>query len=113
MDAAAHAAVAYRRQDLRGSALAAMTRAEALSDRCGGADTPALRQAREPLPLTGRERELVMLLGDGLSNRDIAARLHLSVRTVEGHVYKAMTKTGTATREELAALLPRRVPQSH
>ena len=113
MDAAAHAAVAYRRQDLRGSALAAMTRAEALSDRCGGADTPALRQAREPLPLTGRERELVMLLGDGLSNRDIAARLHLSVRTVEGHVYKAMTKTGTATREELAALLPKRVPQSH
>jgi DNA-binding CsgD family transcriptional regulator len=35
--------------------------------------------------------------------------LNLSIRTVEGHVYKAMTKTGTASREELAALLPNRV----
>jgi DNA-binding CsgD family transcriptional regulator len=72
---------------------------------------PALSQAREPLPLTDREREIVMLLGQGLSNRDVAARLTLSVRTVEGHIYKAMNKTGTASREELAALLPKRVPQ--
>ena len=97
VDAAAHAAMAYRRRDLRGSALASVTRAEALGAQCGGADTPALRQAREPLPLTDREREIVMLIGGGLSNRDIAARLSLSVRTVEGHIYKAMIKTGTAT----------------
>ena len=89
------------------------TRAEALAEQCGGADTPALRQAREPLPLTDREREIVMLLGQGLSNRDIAARLTLSVRTVEGHIYKAMIKTGTASREELAALLPQHTPQTH
>jgi DNA-binding CsgD family transcriptional regulator len=113
VDAAAHAAMAYRRRDLRGSALAAITRSEALGAQCGGADTPALRQAREPLPLTDREREIVMLLGEGLSNRDIAARLTLSVRTVEGHIYKAMNKTGTTSREELAALLPKRVPQTH
>ena len=80
---------------------------------CGGAITPALRQAREPLPLTDREREIVMLLGQGLSNRDVAVRLTLSVRTVEGHIYKAMNKTGTASREELAALLPDRRPQTH
>ena len=113
VDAAAHAAMAYRRRELRGSALASVTRAEALGAQCGGADTPALRQAREPLPLTDREREIVMLLGEGLSNRDVAARLTLSVRTVEGHIYKAMTKTGTASREELAALLPQRKPQTH
>ena len=112
VDAAAHAAMAYRRRDLRGSALASVTRAEALGAQCGGADTPALRQAREPLPLTDREREIVMLLGEGLSNRDVAARLTLSVRTVEGHIYKAMTKTGTASREELAALLPEHRPQT-
>ena len=105
VDAAAHAAIAYRHRDLRGSALASIARAQALGAQCG-AETPALRQAREPLPLTDREREIVMLVGGGLSNRDIAARLSLSVRTVEGHIYKAMNKTGTADRDELAALLP-------
>jgi DNA-binding NarL/FixJ family response regulator len=55
----------------------------------------------------------VMLLGEGLSNRDVAARLTLSVRTVEGHIYKAMNKTGTASREELAALIPQHKPRSH
>jgi DNA-binding CsgD family transcriptional regulator len=112
VDAAAHAAMAYRRRDLRGSALASITRAEALGAQCGAAETPALRQAREPLPLTDREREIVMLVAGGLSNRDIAARLHVSVRTVEGHIYKAMNKTGTANREEVAALLPKRMPQT-
>jgi DNA-binding CsgD family transcriptional regulator len=107
VDTAAQAAMAYRDQDLRGSALGCVTRAEALAEQCGGANTPALRQAREPLPLTDREREIVTLLGHGLSNREVAARLTVSVRTVEGHIYKAMTKTGTASREELAALLPK------
>jgi DNA-binding CsgD family transcriptional regulator len=108
VDSAAHAAIAYRRRDLRGSALGCSTRAEALAEQCGGARTPALRQAAERLPLTDREREIVMLLGEGLSNRDIAARLTLSIRTVEDHVHKAMAKTGTASRHDLAALLPRR-----
>jgi DNA-binding CsgD family transcriptional regulator len=107
VDAAAQAALAYRRQDLRGSALGCVARAEALAER-SGADTPTLRRAREPLPLTDREREIVLLLGQGLSNRDVAERLTVSVRTVEGHIYKAMAKTGTASREELAALLNRR-----
>ena len=75
VDAAAHAALAYRRQGLRGSALGCSTRADALADQCEGASTPALRQATERLPLTDREREIVMLIGEGLSNRDIAARL--------------------------------------
>jgi DNA-binding CsgD family transcriptional regulator len=82
-----------------------------LAEQCGGAITPALRQASEPLPLTDREREVVLLLRQGLSNRDIAARLTVSIRTVEGHIYKAMNKTGTASREELAALVPE--PRPH
>jgi DNA-binding CsgD family transcriptional regulator len=40
-----------------------------------------------------------------MSNRDVTDRLTLSIRTVEGHIYKAMGKTGTASRDELAALL--------
>ena len=80
-------------------------RGEALAEQCGGATTPALRQASERLPLTDREREIVMLIGEGLSSGSVAQRLTLSVRTVEGHVYRAMAKTGAASREELAALL--------
>ncbi len=105
-DAAAHAALAHRYAGRRGSALACASRAAALSDECGGLATPALRHAATPLPLTEREREIVMLIGAGLSNRAIAQRLTLSVRTVESHIYQAMSKTGTATREQLAALLP-------
>jgi DNA-binding CsgD family transcriptional regulator len=112
VDAAAHAAIAYRHQDLRGSALGCSARAEALAEQCGGARTPALRKAAERLPLTDREREIVMLIAQGLSNRDIATRLTLSVRTVESHIYKAMAKTGTTNRDELAALLPRS-PERH
>jgi len=41
------------------------------------------------LPLTGREREIALLAAQGLSNRDIAEAMSLSVRTVEGHVYWA------------------------
>ena len=108
MDAAAHAAIAYRRQDLRGSALGCSTRAEALAQQCGGADTPALRRASEQLPLTDRELEIAMLIGEGLSNREVAARLTLSLRTVENHIYKAMAKTGTTSRDELANLVRRR-----
>jgi DNA-binding CsgD family transcriptional regulator len=51
-----------------------------------------------------------MLLGEGLSSREVAERLTLSPRTVESHIYRAMVKTGTTTREELAALLPRHHP---
>jgi DNA-binding NarL/FixJ family response regulator len=106
-DAAAHAAINYRRADLRGSALNCSALADALAEQCGGASTPALRQANEQLPLTDREREIVTLLGQGLSGRAVAERLTLSVRTVEGHVYRAMVKTGATTRNELAALLRR------
>ena len=60
--------------------------------------------------LTDRERETAMLIGEGLSNRDIAARLTLSLRTVENHIYKAMAKTGTTSRDELANLLRRHGP---
>ncbi|MDT5204699.1 MAG: hypothetical protein QOD34_1335 [Mycobacterium sp.] len=105
VDAAAHAALAYRSQDLRGSALSCSARADALAAQCG-ARTPALRRATEPLPLTEREAEIVMMIGEGLSNRAIAERLTVSVRTVESHIYRAMSKTVTTSRDELAALIP-------
>jgi len=104
-DAAAHAAVRYRAQELRGSSLTCSARASALAEQCGGLTTPVLYRAVESLPFTDREREIVSLLAAGLSNREVAERLTLSVRTVESHIYRAMNKTGTGSREELVKLL--------
>jgi DNA-binding CsgD family transcriptional regulator len=63
----------------------------------------------EPLPLTGREREIGILIGQGLSNQEVAQRLTLSKRTVESHLYRAMAKTGTTSRDGFAALLRKRI----
>ncbi|MFD0327973.1 helix-turn-helix transcriptional regulator [Streptacidiphilus monticola] len=49
---------------------------------------------------------MVRLAAQGLSNRDIAAQLFLSARTVGYHLYKAYPKLGVASRTELAELVP-------
>jgi DNA-binding NarL/FixJ family response regulator len=51
-------------------------------------------------PLTSREREVAALLAQALSNRQIAARLVLSERTVEPHVRSILAKTQCANRTE-------------
>jgi DNA-binding CsgD family transcriptional regulator len=104
-DAAAQAAAAYTRQDRRGSAQTASARAHRLAQACEGARTPALATIATPLPLTDREREIVTLAASGLSNRQIAQRLVISVRTVEGHLYRACAKLGVSSRAELTTLL--------
>jgi DNA-binding NarL/FixJ family response regulator len=52
--------------------------------------------------LTKSERVIVALVAEGLGNDAIAARLHLSRRTVESHVSAAYRKLGVSTRVELA-----------
>ena len=47
---------------------------------------------------------VVALLEAGLSNRQIAARLFLSVRTVEGYIYQACRQVGARSRQELPRL---------
>jgi DNA-binding CsgD family transcriptional regulator len=58
--------------------------------------------------LTAREHEVLGLLGQGLTNADIAARLFVSRRTVEHHVSNILAKLGLATRGEATAYVARR-----
>lgn len=66
----------------------------------------AARSVADEAGLTPQESQIVRLAARGLSNRDIAAQLFLSPRTVGYHLYKAYPKLGVASRGELAALFP-------
>ena len=59
--------------------------------RAAGADAVA---AATHSPLTQREREVLQLIAEGLTNKDIAVRLHVSVKTVSAHRQNIMDKLG-------------------
>jgi DNA-binding CsgD family transcriptional regulator len=103
-DAAAQAGAVLTRAAHRSRGLYAAAIAQELANECGGLCTPALR-CPLGVPLTGRQRDVIELVVAGLSNREIADRLVMSVRTVEGHVYRACQRVGAQTREELAAII--------
>jgi DNA-binding NarL/FixJ family response regulator len=56
---------------------------------------------REEAPLSGREMEVLQLLAEGLTNREAAATLHISVKTVESHRSQIMKKLGFGSIAEL------------
>ena len=80
------------RLDMPGTVAAAGRLAARIAADCDRAD-----------PLTSREREVAALLAEALSNRQIAARLVLSERTVESHVRSILAKTQCANRIEFVA----------
>lgn len=59
------------------------------------------QDSNEGLNLSDREREIVQLLADGKSNKETAARLHISVKTVETHRAAIMRKLGLKSITEL------------
>ena len=106
-DAAAQAAEIFRTRDDPRQATEAAARADRIANACDGIHTPALAVAAQPLPLSAREREIANLLAAGLSTPEIAQRLTLSPRTVEGHIYHACTKLAVPDRKSLAAFMRR------
>ncbi|MEA2220046.1 MAG: hypothetical protein QOJ35_2672 [Solirubrobacteraceae bacterium] len=110
---------ALRRAGRRREAREPLRAALELADRCGALRTAA--RARAELVATGArprraarsgadaltpsERRVARLAADGLSNRDIAQALFVTVRTVEGHLTQAYVKLDIGRREELAPAL--------
>ena len=109
-EAAADAAAAHRAAGDRTASRRSRARAMGLADRCEGARTPALRLGdADPAlaALTRREREVMELAAQGLTNRAIAQRLFVSIRTVNAHLNHVYAKLEVSDRRELAAFVHR------
>ncbi|MFF7450265.1 MULTISPECIES: LuxR C-terminal-related transcriptional regulator [unclassified Streptomyces] len=100
-EARAQAAHAHRDPS---AARTSRTRAVALARRCQGARTPAL-SGLVLGELTARQRQIVTLAAAGLSNRQIAEKLTLSIRTVGNHLYSAYARLGAGGRGALPWLV--------
>lgn len=61
--------------------------------------------SQPPIALTRREKEIAGLAAGGLSSKEIADRLFLSVRTVDSHLSRIFAKAGVRSRRELAGVL--------
>jgi DNA-binding NarL/FixJ family response regulator len=75
----------------------------------------ARRRAREAVQLTTREQEVIALLSEGLSNKQMATRLGVAVHTVKSHVHNVLEKLALHSRLEVAAYshaTARRTPRS-
>jgi len=104
-EAAADAAEAFSGAGDRRAATATLRRSSDLAAACEGAATPGLFRTVAAVPLSDREREIVMLAAEGMSSKDIAERLYLSVRTVDNHLQHAYAKLGVSSRAGLARAL--------
>ena len=83
-------------------------RVAALLGSTSGGSGDAADGSRRPvddLGLTAREREVAEVVAEGLSNREVANRLFISVRTVTSHLDHIYTKLGIGSRRELADLV--------
>lgn len=75
-----------------------------LATDAGLAARPAPGASADVDPLTARERQVLELIAEGLSNRQIGERLFISVKTVSVHVSAVLRKLGVSTRTEAALL---------
>ncbi|UUU19019.1 response regulator transcription factor [Streptomyces sp. TG1A-60] len=94
------------------SAVRTVARGQSLLDPSATAKLMArLRQGQEPEPepdalpgLTDREREILALIGEGLTNRQIGQRLYLAEKTVKNHISRLLAKLGVERRIQAAVI---------
>jgi DNA-binding CsgD family transcriptional regulator len=104
-EAAAEAAETHRRAGMSNRAQVPMLRSAALAADCERSRSPALDRVSTRGTLTGRELQVARMASGGASSADVAARLGLSVRTVENHLQQAYSKLGVSSRAQLAVVL--------
>jgi len=78
---------------------------ERVRDQLGLAPTDGQRTVSGPAALTPREREVALLVADGLTNAELARRLYISPKTAAVHVSSILHKLGVASRAEIADLV--------
>jgi len=101
----AEAAQAHAREGLQSSSRAAAARSRLMAGPAGASITLARRPPTDAPRLTRRELEVANLAARGMASKDVAERLHLSVRTVEGHLGNVYAKLGVNSRAALADVL--------
>lgn len=67
----------------------------------GKKPAPAVLKRKRPEALTEREQEILQLIWAGLKNKEIAQRLHISVKTVEAHRANMMKKVRVSNAAQL------------
>jgi two-component system response regulator DevR len=114
IEAADAGAAAYLLKEVKGTAIVEAVRSVAAGVVFLDAATVRLARARVarneliiPDVLTPQERKIFRLIGDGRSNRQIGAELHLAEKTIKNYVTNMLSKLGMARRTEVAAMAAR------
>jgi DNA-binding NarL/FixJ family response regulator len=112
IDAVDAGAVGYLLKDSGPEQLEAAIRAAArgetpLDPKVAGALVQARRERRADVSLTAREREVLLLVGEGLANKNIARRLGISEKTVKTHLTSVFTALGVGDRVQAALWVER------
>ena len=76
-----------------------------------GPGTPQEPQSAALAELSPREREILSLIGEGMTNRQIGKRLYLSEKTVKNHISRLLAKLGVERRVQAAVLATQSAPQ--
>ncbi|MEV0371261.1 response regulator transcription factor [Streptomyces sp. NPDC050636] len=131
LDAIMSGAAGYVLKEIKGSDLVAAVRTVAsgrsmldpattarLMNSLRGEDSDAEPEADALSGLSPREREILGLIGEGLTNRQIGSRLYLSEKTVKNHISRLLAKLGVERRIQAAVLAtqahpPHADPGSH